>query len=331
MTSRDIVRRVLAHDDPSRVGLTFSPLNDTPRINDVFGIGPSPDPQVEEKRWKDGQGGECWIDEWGCTWRRIIGKTVGGEVIEAPIKSWADLESYTPPNLGDAARYERAAQARADNPDRYCLGGIPACAFDRARYLRRLENYLADCAGDPEMVRRLNDLVSDIVIAQVDIYADIGADGVMFCEDWGTQHRLLVSPTMWESMFRPYFERLISHAHSRGLTVWMHSCGCISDIVPPLVDIGMDVLQFDQPDLNGIDFLAGFADRVTFWCPVDIQRTLQTGDEDTIKAKAREMVEKLGRHGGFIGKDYSDNHSIGADPLWQHWAYEAFLEARSPA
>ncbi|HOS92877.1 MAG TPA: hypothetical protein PLQ54_06160, partial [Armatimonadota bacterium] len=110
-------------------------------------------------------------------------------------------------------------------------------------------------------------------------------------------------------------------------TVWMHSCGYVRDIIPDLVGIGVDVFQFDQPDLHTIDFLAQFADRATFWCPVDIQTTLQSGDEGTIKAKAREMVEKLGRGGGFIAKDYGDNFSIGVDPLWQHWAYEAFVEA----
>jgi len=327
MTARDVIRAVLAHDSPPRIGLTFSPYNDEPRTNDVGWLGPSPDPAFAERRWTDDRGGECWTDEWGCVWRRLVGKTVGGETIEAPIKSAADLDSYHPPTLANPERYRLAAEVRERNPDLYCLGGIVACAFDRARYLRILENYLADCAGDPGLVRRLNDLVSDIVLAQVDIYADLGADGLVFCEDWGTQERLLVSPAMWRSLFRPYFERLVSHAHERGLTVWMHSCGYVRDIIPDLVAIGMDVFQFDQPDLHTTDFLARFADRATFWCPVDIQTTLQTGDEGTIKAKAREMVEKLGRGGGFIGKDYGDNFSIGVDPLWQHWAYEAFVEA----
>ena len=49
----------------------------------------------------------------------------------------------------------------------------------------------------------------------------------------------------------------------------------------------MDVLQFDQPDLHTLDFLAQFAGKVTYWCPIDIQTTLQTGDRGVIRAKAR--------------------------------------------
>jgi len=260
-------------------------------------------------------------------WRRIPGKTKGGEVIEAPIKRWDDLATYRPPTLDDPTRYENAARVCEQHPDMYRLGGISACSGDTARYLRRMEQYLLDCAAEPQRVRELNRKVSDLVLAQVSLYADAGADGVFFCEDWGTQDRLLVSPAMWREVFRPDFGRLISHAHSLGLTVWMHSCGYVADIVPDLVDLGMDVLQFDQPDLHGIDRLAEFHDRVTYWCPVDIQTTLQTGSRDAIQGKAREMVEKLGAGGGFIAKDYPDEFSIGADASWQQWAYEAFVDA----
>jgi hypothetical protein len=100
----------------------------------------------------------------------------------------------------------------------------------------------------------------------------------------------------------------------------------VTDIIPPLVELGMDVFQFDQPELHGLDFLAEFADRTTFWCPVDIQKILPTGDEALIRERARAMVDKLGRNGGFIAKDYGDNASIGVDPLWQHWGYEEFKQ-----
>lgn len=328
MTGKEIIQRVLTYDHPPRIGLTYSAYEGTPRIHDTAGVGPTADPNFEARRWDDDHGGECYNDEWGCVWRRIKDKTVGGEVIEQPLKTWADLDTYRLPTLDDPARYEKAARACEQITDRYILGGIAGACFNAARYLRKLENYLLDCAAEPAQVKRLNRMVSDLILRQVDIYADIGANGVMFCEDWGTQERLLVSPRMWDELFRETFARLIERAHRRGLTVWMHSCGHVRDIIPILVDLGMDVLQFDQPELHGLDWLGQFSGRVTYWCPIDIQTTLQSGDEQVIRAKAREMVEKLGgRGGGFIAKDYSDNHSIGVDPVWQHWGYEEFLEA----
>ena len=86
-------------------------------------------------------------------------------------------------------------------------------------------------------------------------------------------------------------------------------------------------LQFDQPDLHGLDTLASHQQRgkITFWCPVDIQKTLQTRDETIIRAKAREMLDKLWQgRGGFIAGYYSDNASIGLESKWQAIASETF-------
>ena len=99
-------------------------------------------------------------------------------------------------------------------------------------------------------------------------------------------------------------------------------------MVGGLIDAGIDLLQFDQPDLHGIDTLAGYQDRarITFWCPVDIQTTLQTRDEDTIRRKTREMLRKLWKgRGGFVAGHYGDDASIGLDPKWQACACDEFL------
>jgi hypothetical protein len=109
----------------------------------------------------------------------------------------------------------------------------------------------------------------------------------------------------------------------------MHSCGKIAPIIPGLIEAGIDVLQFDQPDLHGIDQLAKYQNdtKITFWSPVDIQKTLQTKDEKIIRAKVKEMLDKLWRgRGGFIAGYYTDNPSIGLEPKWQDIASEEFLK-----
>jgi hypothetical protein len=109
----------------------------------------------------------------------------------------------------------------------------------------------------------------------------------------------------------------------------MHSCGAIGAIIPGLIDAGVDLLQFDQPTLHGIDTLASYQGRgkITFWCPVDIQKTLQTKDEQKIRAEARELLDKLWKgKGGFMAGYYEDNESIGLDPKWQEYACDEFIK-----
>jgi hypothetical protein len=102
----------------------------------------------------------------------------------------------------------------------------------------------------------------------------------------------------------------------------------ITPIIPDLIQAGVDLFQFDQPRLHGIDVLGQFQDSgATFWCPVDIQRTLQTRDETVIRAEAREMLAKLWRgRGGFVAGFYSDEVSIGLEPRWQQIACDEFLQ-----
>ncbi|MFW6156939.1 MAG: uroporphyrinogen decarboxylase family protein [Armatimonadota bacterium] len=326
MTPRETIRRVLAHDHPPRIGFTFTDRGAGTALNDLARCGPTADPGSSENRREDGEGGEIWEDEWGCTWRRFADWTTRGEVVAPAISSREDLAGYQPPTLDDPSRYEHCVAVLAEQSDRYLLGSLASCCFAQARRMPTFATYLEWCASEPELVNEINTTVSDIVIAQVDIYGDLGFDGVMFWEDWGTQDRLLVSPSMWGRMFKWTFERLIDRAHGRGMTVWMHSCGCMTDIIPPLVDLGIDVFQFSQPEIHGIDFLAQYADRTTFWCSVDVQRTMPSGDRDLIQSRAREMVDRLGRNGGFIAKNNSDPASLGVDPLWQRWAFETFLE-----
>ena len=107
-------------------------------------------------------------------------------------------------------------------------------------------------------------------------YAAAGADSVMFPEDWGSQTQTLISPKLWHELFFPRFRRLCGVAHECGVKVFMHSCGQTEAIVPGLMEAGIDLLHFDQPDLHGIDNLAAHQERgrIPFWCSVDIQTTL---------------------------------------------------------
>jgi hypothetical protein len=322
MDSRTLVKKVIHFDAAPRIGYHLP----GPWPNDIaWGpIGPAPDWQ--ERRWTDGNA-ECWIDEWGCEWRRLGGISKG-EVFRGALAEWDQLDAYRPPDFGIASRYDEARQAFAGAAGKYRLGGLPGCAFSLSRYIRRLDNFLADCLLEPERVRRLNGLVMDEVEKAVRRLADAGADGVMFAEDWGTQDRLLMSPALFRDLFLPEFHRLCGAARAAGVDVWMHSCGKMGDIMEDLIAAGVRVFQFDQPTLHGIEHLGRrYGGRAAFECPVDIQRTLQTRDAAKIRDEARRLCEVLGgRGGGFICCRYIDEKAIGIEPKWQDIACEAFME-----
>ncbi|MBP8638566.1 MAG: hypothetical protein KBI34_05170 [Dictyoglomi bacterium] len=323
MDSREIVIKSLEFEGPERIPMTLPP----PYPNDIVGVGLGPNPYVSEE-WEY-RGNSRWerVDEWGNTWARLEAYSKG-EVVKGAIEDWSQYDSYKFPPLDMDSRYDPARRIFKETPDKFHIGHLPGFPFSIARYLRRMDNFLLDVAAEKEKVARLLKDIADLLEVVMEKFARSGADAVMFAEDWGTQDRLLVSPKSWRELFKPGFIQLCSKAHKLGLYVFMHSCGHIYEIIPDLIEVGIDVLQFDQPALHGVDNLArDFGGKVNFWCPVDIQQILPKKDERLIEEFAREMIEKLGAfNGGFIAGYYGSNEALGLDPYWQDVACRAFVK-----
>ena len=322
MTPREIIERTLDFTGPSRVAYSF------PHGQDDF-LGAVHTAKTHATEWQRiDQKLWCRKDEWGNTWRRLDSSSKG-EVGEGAIKDLEDADSYEFPDFSDPKNYQQARTIRQENPDKYLLAGVPGFAFNIARKLLKLDGYLVALMLDAERVRKLHDRIDKLVADMIVNYAAAGVDGICFPEDWGTQTQTLVSPQLWREEFFPRFAKLCGLCHKCGIKVFMHSCGKITAIIPDLAQAGVDVLQFDQPTLHGLDTLAAFqkSAKISFWCPGDIQKTLQTRDEQVIRAEAREMLDKLWRgRGGFIAGYYTDNDSIGLTPEIQSWACDEFIK-----
>lgn len=320
MTSREIVQRTVDFTGPERVARFFGD-------SDFLHVRSTP--QTHASEWRETRGGR-WerTDEWGNTWGRID-PTSKGEVLRGVLDNLEAITHYRFPDFSRPEDYEAVREARMQYPDRWLVGVVPGFAFNIARKMRRLDHYLADLVLEPERLHAFHDQIDEMLEPMIRNYAEAGADCIMFAEDWGTQNQTLISPALWHEEFQPRFFKLCGLAHSLGIQVFMHSCGKIGAIIPGLIDAGIDLLQFDQPDLHGIDTLASYQDqaRITFWCPVDIQKTLQCRDEQRIRAKAREMLDKLWfpKNGGFVAGFYTDEASIGLDPKWQAIACDEFM------
>ena len=325
MNSREIVIRTLEFQSPDRIAMGLP----EPYPNDFCWGAAAADPACPGTEWElQPDGSWLMLDEWGNTWKRLesISK---GEVSKGALQTWEAMKTHTWPDYSLAARYEPARKTFAENPTKFKVMGMPGFPFAVARYMRRMEQFLADLLLDEENVVQLLLKVEGILSDSIRGAASAGADAVMFAEDWGTQNKLLVHPRTWRKIFKPGFRRLCALAHDRKLYVFMHSCGYIYEVVPDIVESGVDVLQLDQPQLMGVSRLADeFGGKVTFWSPVDIQNTLQTRDTAKIEADARLMVERLGTggRGGFIAGCYGSNESIGLEPKWQDIACKAFVK-----
>lgn len=324
MTSREIIKRNLSSGGASRFGMNFG----TGRLNDFTEQGLVPSAIWTKKTWTEGDM-EFYTDEWGSTWHRLVGMSAGGEIFKPAIQDWSQLKDWRLPDFDEPLRYAPVKTAFDTEPDKYHLSGLPGFPFAISRYLRKMEIYFQDLILEREHIDELHDKVAGLLERVIQRYAGAGADGVFFCEDWGIQDRLLISPDMWREIFKPLYRRLCATAHKAGLQVLMHSCGYNWAILDDLGEVGINVFQFDQPELYGLERLAGKLKSigVCLWSPVDIQKIMPTGNKELIEKSAGKMVELFfNQSGRFIAKNYPDLKGIGVKKEWDQWAYDKFAE-----
>jgi len=328
MTPREVIIRNLDFSHPERIGMTF----DRGRVNDFCGAGIGPSDTWQEKRWIE-DNVEYYDDEWGNIWQRIVGMGKGGEVFKPVLEDWSVLKDYELPDMANPKRFERARRVFSQEKQRYRRASLPGFPFAVCRYMRKMDIYFMDLIAERENVDELHERVTSLLEEIIVQYAAVGADGIYFCEDWGVQDRLLISPAMWREIFKPLFRRLCDTAHNCGLHVLMHSCGYNWAILDDLAEVGVNCFQFDQTAIYGLERLAEkFKSlQVCLYSPVDIQRVLPTGDRALIEEYAHKMIDLFASDGGgLIAKNYGDLHGIGVEPEWDQWAYEVFLDYGFP-
>jgi hypothetical protein len=312
MIARERVKRAIHFDAPDRVPHYLPDGGE----NDLVWLWFPRPPHAQE--WKPSSSGrERSIDEWGVAWERA-GSNGLGEAIQYPIQDITRQEEYAFPDLNDAGRYLAETRPRliandASSDPKYCLGVLPFNSLNEGTHnIMGLQNMFAAYYEDPDNLKALIGRLAKKQRESIRLLADCGLDGVMGYDDWGLQDRLMVKPEMIEEFFLPHYRANWALAHDLGMDVWLHSCGCIIDILPLLADAGLDVIQMDQQENMGLESLDNrVGGRIAFWCPVDIQKTMISGSVDDIRCYVKQMVDTLGGHaGGLISMAYSDPASV---------------------
>jgi len=132
-------------------------------------------------------------------------------------------------------------------------------------------------------------------------WLDLDIDGVIFYDDWGTNHRLMIRPLLWRKYFKPCYKKMFELVHKADKHVFFHSDGNVLDIIPDLIEIGVDALNV-QVSLIGIDVLSErFGGKICFLSDIDRQRLLPFGTPKEIERHVKHIIRKLGNfNGGLI-------------------------------
>ena len=195
--------------------------------------------------------------------------------------------------------------------DSYTYWSIGFCLYERAWSLRGMEGFLIDMVASPGFAHELLDRICAVNLDLIAQACKHPIDCVRFGDDWGAQHGLIMGPDLWREFIKPRMARMIDACHSQGKTVFLHSDGDILDIIPDLIEIGLDILNPVQPDVMDIySVKREFGSKLTFLGGVSVQNLLPNGSADEVRREIRQLIRVVGAGGGFI---VSPTHILGPD------------------
>jgi len=247
-------------------------------------------------------------DAWGAVWTRVS-DDYKGLVTVHPLADWSALQTYRFPDATEVGDFSRVIETVRTNPGRKYLLVDGDTLFQRMFYLRGFESLLIDLAERRPEVFALRDRIVEFLLKRIEIWLGYGVDGLFFRDDWGTQRELMIRPALWREIFKPAYNRLFDAVHAGGKHVFFHSDGVIRDIIPDLIEIGVDALNAQIPCMDAVELARDFSGRLCFVAGADRQQFLPFGTPAEVEAHCLALAEAFGRNnGGYIG-----GGEIGAD------------------
>jgi uroporphyrinogen decarboxylase len=260
-------------------------------------------------------------DEWGLLYKKAAYYM---EMVNAPLHdaSLAEIEAYPWPDGSDPGRVaglaEEARRLHEETDYVVCTQSVGSI-FQLACRLRGMDQYLMDMMIDKPLAKRLIGLCTETTLSFYDNLLSAVGPYVQLVEtqdDLGMQTGPFISPALYREIVQPCHARLASFIKQKTggqAKVFMHSDGSIFDLLPDIIEAGVDVINPTQPQPDKMEperLKGAYGDRITFHAALDQQHTIPFGSVEEVRAEVRRKIRVLAPGGGYI---FSPCHNLQPD------------------
>jgi len=249
-------------------------------------------------------------DQWGGVVQ--FTNTDLGHPMEPAIKSEKDLDDYVPPDPDEEWRYEELKQLVKRFGGNRAVIAHCTDVFDIAKEsLLGDVFYFKSMIRNPELIERVNKIVTDYELRFFRNCFEIGADMVFVSGDWAMTKGPMVAGKFTEKFIAPPLQKIVELAHSYGKPCFKHSDGNIWPIIDIILNTGIDGLHPIDPmaGMDMADAKARIGDKVCLMGNVSCAYSLVSGTPEEVEAETKEVIRKAGRGGGLICMSSNSIHS----------------------
>ncbi len=310
ITDRERVIKSLKWDNPNSLvveggfsAATWQKYRETlepfaAQMSNDFSVYPGPHRDYDEmppSYRKD----EVFTDAWGCVWEcKLDG--MEGIITHHPLGDWSNYSRYRLPDpmktqdkvAWDQQGYEEYLK-RNVAAGKYIMGGGERL-WERVHFVRGYQNTMLDLAdGEPRLVQLIEQVVDYNLRAMQKYLQYDEVDCIAFGDDWGEQHRLMVSPKAWREYFFNGYQAMFQAVRRAGRIVYFHTDGYLMPIVPDLIEAGAEVinLQFRPNTLQSIHDAC--LNKVCVSVDLDRQHFMPWGTPEEVKEHVREIYQVM--------------------------------------
>jgi len=248
-------------------------------------------------------GDGSFVNEWGIKYikKGEYFETSGNPLANADVD---EIKSFAWPKaqeVFDASGLKEKAKEMYENTGYALVARMPCWGlFDLAFQMRGMERFMMEMLTEPDTAHLI---VEKILESEMDFYTmlldSVGeyVQMVETCDDLGSQKGLLFSIKTFRNIIKPSRTKL-----NRLIKIFMHSCGAIFNLIPDIIETGVDVLNPLQPNAAGMDPEAikqTYGKSLSFHGCIDTQIALRGSVEDT-QNEVRKKVGVLYKDGGYI-------------------------------
>ena len=345
MTSKERVLLALDHKEPDRIPLfgpnvikTREPYDarvqeflDTFTFDRFAGLGRLITTPAEHRELAD----ETFVDGYGCRYKYMgVGSPYCTYSPLAHAETIADIEAFDWPDPEApglvAVDARETVKAVRDQGEHVIAVGVPTL-FHQYHHLRGFEQWMIDIKlnrGVHEAIaghiHQINSTLLMRLLAEVGEYVDVVTAG----DDLGTSVVSYMSPADFRALIKPYYSDLIGRIKGRfpHIKCYLHSHGQIMDLVPDLIDCGVDVLNPILPldHMDPVRLKREFGNDLCFHGGIDIEHILPFGTVDEVRDHVKEVIDILAPDGGYWFKAQAISPVIPPENVIA--AYELALE-----
>jgi len=218
----------------------------------------------------------------------------------------AEVHDYAWPDPQRMDVSQIRADAEAYRGEYAILGGDWSPFWHDLIDLLGMETMYLKMYDEPELVDAVLGHIVDYYAAVSQNVFDAAADAIdvfFIGNDFGSRMGSLLSEEMFRRFILAHLRRLVDLGHGYGLKVMMHCCGGFAELIPPMIEIGLDGLHAIQPCCRGMDLKrlkADFGAKILFNGAIDSQHVLIDGTPESVRQQTRQVIEIMKPGGGYV-------------------------------